>query len=323
MENLASWKLKHTAKPQKGHYTPFSSFQEASLRCLATHIILYRRALFIFPKGAFMKKWLTDLDRILRGEATQLSELRGETINVRASRLSVVVVALAVIYGVCMGSYSIFRPGGPSYMQLLATSVKVPLLFFLTLFVTLPSLYVFNALVGSRLRILALFRLLVASLAVNLAVLASLGPIVAFFSLSTTSYHFMVLLNVLVCAASGFLGLAFLLQTLNRMTIALRFQPPMPTQPTTEESRNSQEETVQVQPVDQQGALEPLQGHLLGKQVRSVFNCWVVLFGLVGAQMGWILRPFIGDPNAPFAWFRPRESNFFEAVLRALHSLFS
>jgi hypothetical protein len=37
--------------------------------------------------------------------------------------------------------------------------------------------------------------------------------------------------------------------------------------------------------------------------------------------MGWVLRPFIGDPNQPFTWFRPRESNFFEAVLNALHTL--
>ena len=43
----------------------------------------------------------------------------------------------------------------------------MPALFFLTLVVTFPSLYVFNALVGSRLNLLALFRLLVAALAVQ------------------------------------------------------------------------------------------------------------------------------------------------------------
>ena len=64
-------------------------------------------------------------------------------------------------------------------------------------------------------------RLLIASLAVNLAVLASLGPIVAFFSVSTTSYHFMVLFNVLVFTVAGLLGLVFLIQTLNRLAISL------------------------------------------------------------------------------------------------------
>jgi len=42
--------------------------------------------------------------------------------------------------------------------------------------VTVPSLYVFNALVGSRLTVAAVVRLLVATLGVIVAVLASLGP---------------------------------------------------------------------------------------------------------------------------------------------------
>ncbi|MCY2952941.1 MAG: hypothetical protein NTU53_13345 [Planctomycetota bacterium] len=53
---------------------------------------------------------------------------------------------------------------------MIATTFKVPLLFFLTLLITFPSLYVFNALVGSRLLIRSVLRLLVASLAVILAV---------------------------------------------------------------------------------------------------------------------------------------------------------
>ena len=57
-----------------------------------------------------------------------------------------------------------------------------------------------------------------ASLAVNLAVLASLGPIVMFFSLSTKSYAFIQLLNVVMFSVAGVLGLIFLLQTLHRLT---------------------------------------------------------------------------------------------------------
>jgi len=41
----------------------------------------------------------------------------------------------------------------------------------------------------------------------------------------------------------------------------------------------------------------------------------------VGAQMGWDLRPFIGNPNQPFAWLRPRESNFFEGVVKTFGKL--
>jgi hypothetical protein len=277
-----------------------------------------------------MANWLRDLDRILRGDATHPAALREETIDVPAGGIAVVVLALAVVYGLCMGCYAVFRPDGPCYWQLLASAVKVPLLFFLTLVVTFPSLYVFNALVGSRLGLVAVFRLLVAALGVNLAVLASLGPIVAFFSLSTTSYPFMVLLNVVVFAVSGFLGLAFLLQTLHRMTVAPRqarppapstapAPPPLPFSPTEQPGA----ELVEAKVVEEPGALDRMAGYVLGRQVKVVFNCWVVIFGLVGAQMGWVLRPFIGAPGAEFEWFRERQSNFFEAVLHTVRSLFS
>ena len=55
--------------------------------------------------------------------------------------------------------------------------------------------------------------------------------------------------------------------------------------------------------------------------MKVVFRCWVIVFGLVGAQMGWVLRPFIGDPNREFQWFRERESNFFESVYHAFLNL--
>ncbi len=58
--------------------------------------------------------------------------------------------------------------------------------------------------------------------------------------------------------------------------------------------------------------------------MKALFRCWVILFGLVGAQMSWVLRPFVGDPGRPFArGSEARESNFFEAVWAALVSLFS
>jgi hypothetical protein len=282
-------------------------------------------------------RWVVELDRVLRGDATKLAAIRDGGIQIPLKGLSVVVVVLGMIYGACMGSFSLFRPDG-SWMQIVATTVKVPLLFFLTLVVTFPSLYVFNALVGSRLSVLAVLRLLIAALAVNLAVLSSLGPIVAFFSVSTTSYAFMVLLNVVVFAAAGALGLTFLLQTLNRLSFVERrvtdAGEPMPAAERPSEIDSAAGESASAeaapeapqqsqQPIDRElGPLDRLEGQMLGKHVRKVFGTWIVVFGLVGAQMGWVLRPFIGAPEKEFEWFRERESNFFEAVLSALAALF-
>jgi hypothetical protein len=253
---------------------------------------------------------LAELDRILRGELTRVSSLRKGGIELSPGRLSQIIVILGMIYGVCMGTFAVFRLRGPSIWQLVASMVKVPLLFYLTLLVTLPSLYVFNALVGSRLSLGTVIRLLVASLGVMVTVLASLGPIVAFFSVSTTSYPFMILFNVVVFAVSGSLGLSFLLQTLHRLSI-LDAQPPDPPGDAAWES------------AEPAGPIDPVEHRVLGRHVKRVFQIWVIVFGLVGAQMGWVLRPFIGNPDVGFVWFRGRESNFFQAVYRTFLSLFS
>lgn len=273
--------------------------------------------------------WLVELDRILRGETTRLADLRDGRLRFPLFGILVVLVLLAMVAGVCVGTYAVINHQRP--MQMLASAVKVPALFLLTLLVTLPSLYVFNALVGSRLTANSLFRLFIAALAVNVAVLASLGPIVAFFSINTTSYNFMVLLNVVAFAVSGILSTAYLVQTLRRLNIAMRtarpLEPPRVAQAPSSEAESSAEppEIIEAEAVDEPppGPLDRLPGNELGGPVRLVFELWMVVFGLVGAQMSWVLRPFIGAPNLPFEWFRPREGNFFEAVWRAASSLFS
>jgi len=95
-----------------------------------------------------------------------------------------------------MGCYALFQKGDAPVLQILAAMIKVACPLFSHARHHIPSLYVFNALVGSRLTMLSVLRLLTISLAVMLTVLASLGPIVAFFSASTTNYHFMLILNV-------------------------------------------------------------------------------------------------------------------------------
>jgi len=256
-----------------------------------------------------MRAWFSHLDRLLRGETTRPELLREGTIDVRAGSMALMIILLGAIYGLCMGSFSLLKNLPPDlegmyprHMQLIATTIKVPALFYLTLLVTFPSLYVFNALVGSRLTILSVLRLLVASLAVNLAVLASLGPIVLFFSLTTTSYPFILLLNVAAFSLAGVLGLAFLLQTMHRLTGPVPL--PVPSSDASEQS-----------PIDLPA------GQSLDRHTRLVFRCWIVLFGVVGAQMGWVLKPFVGAPGLEFEWFRERQSNFFVAVLKTIGNL--
>lgn len=269
------------------------------------------KAVSKLPKG------LAALDQILRGKATRPEDLEAGDVQIPLRRVATWLVALAMVYGLCMGVFALCRGFENSQyfdalMQTLASSVKVPFLFFLTLVVTFPSLYVFNAIVGSQLRLLPVLKLLIAAMGVNLSVLASLGPIVAFFSVSTPNYHFIVLLNVAVFAIAGGLGLAFLVQTLNRLTLSQIEE--IPHSVTTPDAPMESNES----PSHWTGPLAAVDGNAIRRNVLRVFTIWILVFGLVGAQMGWVLRPFIGSPDKPFAWFRPRDSNFFEAVLNCL-----
>ena len=200
-------------------------------------------------------------------------------------------------------------------LQTVSSMGKVPILFFATLLVTFPSLYVFNALVGSRLTLVSVWRLLLSGLAVIMTVLASLGPIVAFFSISTTNYPFMLLLNVAVFGLSGFLGLKFLLGTLQRLTVVLYERTP-PTDAAQQQAEFDQVLANLDDDASKQGALDRVEARAMATNVRQVFGLWMIAFGLVGAQMSWVLRPFISDPaRADFILIAQRESNFFAAVL--------
>jgi hypothetical protein len=236
-----------------------------------------------------MMTWFKHLDRLLRGEHTRTEQLAAGRFELPLRTFIPLAIGLGATYGFFMGWYALSahwgeQTQGQGWKQLFAGMVKLPALFLLTLLVTFPSLYVFNALVGTRLTFVAAMRLLIAAIVVNLAVAASLGTILAFFTLSTTSYHFMVVLNVILLGISGCVGLGFLLQTLRRLTPEDPLAPPVNPEAPKNEAAN------------------------------TTFYVWIVIYALVGMQMGWLLRPFIGFPGSKFEWFRDREGNFFQGL---------
>ena len=249
-----------------------------------------------------MKRLWQQIDGLLRGSEWRSSEASLGKLSV--GQLIVATVLLAAVYGFFMGWYGIFSRPEPEYRAVVACLWKVPSLFLMTLFICFPSLYVFSALLGSRLTFGATLKVLLAIVAITVSVLASLGPIVAFFALSTENYPFMKLLNVAFFAVAGFLGVGALLKALQGLLVPS--VPPV-IQPTG------------APPVlTRQEELDSPQ-----RQVRQVFRIWMMIYAVVGAQMGWVLRPFLGDPHQPFTWFRARHANFFVDVWHTILNLFS
>ncbi len=258
--------------------------------------------------------WLTQLDEVLRGRKADPALLAQGTTHVPIQPLAGLSILLGMGYGLCMGLYAVATRMPPSVAQMLACAVKVPALFFLTLVVTFPSLYVFSALLGVRLNPTDTLRLILVPITVNLAVLASLGTITAFFTLSTTSYQFMTLLNVVFFGISGAIGLKVLLTMLSRLEEA-------PRSPAAYASVLAPAAGAAPPGPPESGKPAAATRTPDGTVARTTFRVWVVIYALVGAQMGWILRPFIGAPNIRFEWFRHREANIFIAVFRTIQTL--
>lgn len=261
-----------------------------------------------------MMQWLKELDEVLRGHKADPQLLAGGTSHIRIKPLVTVSVVLGIIYGLFMGLYAVLTRTPPCFAQVFASAVKVPLLFILTLIITFPSLYVFSALLGVRLGPKDTLRLILAPISANLAVLASLGPITGFFTLSTSSYPFMKLLNFFFFGVSGLIGLKVLLTMLAKLNAAQ--SPPVPLEIIPTPDDQSSDAVVPKTPAKRVVRSPETD------MARTTFRIWLVIYGLVGAQMGWVLRPFIGAPDIPFQWFRAREANIFVDLVRTIGDLF-
>lgn len=293
-----------------------------------------------------MTSWIKQLDELLRGERVRGELLAQGRVEVRLRTFIPLAIILGGAYGFFMGWYALFRGGDAASMQVVASTLKLPALFMLTLAVTFPSLYVFNAIVGCRMSFGATARVLVAAIAVNLAVAASLGPILAFFTVSTTSYSFMILLNVALLAVAGLVSVGFLLRGLRALAHAQatrevdeslartpRQEPASPTLPafamhrvTGAQSTGGYGAPPTADEVREMaaGVAASERGAAISRRRATadmILLIWILIYAMVGLQMGWILRPFIGSPDAPFTWFRGRDGSFFASVAESLARL--
>lgn len=170
--------------------------------------------------------------------------------------------------------------------QALSSACKIPLLYLLSLLVCFPVLYVINVLMGSRLGFRQTLALILVAFTLNAILLASFGPIVIFFTVTGADYHFLKLLHVAVMALGG-LGAMI---ALYRGIVA-------------------QCEHSDVYP----------------RHAVRILLVWMLIFGFVGTQTAWSLRPFLGAPELPFELFRhaghPGQDNFYQAVWQSIRHL--
>jgi hypothetical protein len=222
------------------------------------------------------------------------------------------------------------------------------LLFLATLAICLPTLYLFNLVFGARLSVLQACALIMVAITVTAVLTFAFAPISLFFLITARSYAFFKLLNVAILALTALIGLRFLIsgmRALNehvvvesvlsnevvvpvslpeRELISARVgggadsaiqAPTNGDAPTAPQSQNADSAAVPDKATAPQAAA--------GERPASMIllYIWILLFGFVGTQLAWTLRPFFGDPGQPFELFREIDGTFYGNILSTLGSL--
>lgn len=192
------------------------------------------------------------------------------------------ILSLLVVSSLFFAIYGAIIGSSSGWQQLLVSMVKLPALYLLTLLICLPTLYFFDILFGSKADFRQYAVLSLTTVSVISVLLFSFAPVTLFFLVSIRSYHFFLLLNVAIFGLTGFIGVRLFYSGVRSVM-------------------NFTEDTPQIR--------------------NRLLLFWLTLYGLVGSQLGWTLRPFFGSPGQPFQLFREVEGNFYSQVLRSIGSL--
>lgn len=262
---------------------------------------------------------------LLRNRPTFLDEIRR---NIKIERKSVSLLVSSclffAIYGAIIGSSS-------SWLQAISSAIKLPALYLITLVICLPTLFFFDILFSSKLGFSQYFVLLLTTMSTISVLLFSFAPITLFFLISIHDYGFFLLLNVAIFALTGFIGVRLfyngMQQISNHSQPLIASELPPYEQIQDEEPRRLPEReqaskrlvmATDAPAVDRTTLAK--KDDLYATRVR-LLKFWLVLYALVGSQLGWTLRPFFGAPGETFQLFRAIEGNFYSTVWRTFLSL--
>jgi hypothetical protein len=286
------------------------------------------------------------IERILRDRAGIWDQIIGERdLPKLIMRMLITAVISLAAYGAVLGASN-------SWLQALVSMIKLPLLFLITLAICLPTLYLFNLVFGARLSVLQTCALIMVAITVTAVLTFAFAPISLFFLITARSYAFFKLLNVAILILTALVGLRFLISGMRALNAHFTVESmPSPqvvvpaslperelvsaavggagdtaTHPTTNGAAPTAPQTPNHATVAAPGDTKAAAPEsVAGERPASMalLYIWILLFGFVGTQLAWTLRPFFGSPDMPFELFRDLDGTFYTDVLQTLGSLFS
>ena len=288
------------------------------------------------------------IERILRDRAGIWDQIIAER------DLPRLILRMLLCSAISLAAYGAVLGASNGWLQALVSTFKLPMLFLVTLAICLPTLYLFNLVFGARLSVLQACALIMVAITVTAVLTFAFAPISLFFLITARSYAFFKLLNVGILALTALIGLRFLtsgMRALNAHVVVESMRShqvvaaaPLPerelvsatvggaadpvTQPPTNgdarTARHNQNPNPNRVPKPAPGpakarAPQPAPGDRPASMI--LLYVWILLFGFVGTQLAWTLRPFFGSPGQPFELFRDIDGTFYSDILSTLSSL--
>jgi hypothetical protein len=248
---------------------------------------------------------------------------------------------------VCLAAYGAVLGASHSLTQALSSLVKLPLLFLATLVICLPTLYLFNLIFGARLGMFQAIALIMTCITVISVMVLAFAPISLFFLITADNYEFFKLLNVAILVLSAVVGLRFLTSGMARLNeyqdaVAAEQEAVLAAAPTSPAPASALVDGAAADDSVTTGAAvavlpkapavaasgqwprlpDPHQQPPARPASMTLLYIWIALFGFVGTQLAWTLRPFFGSPHEPFELFRDIEGTFYADIFRTIGNLF-
>ena len=156
------------------------------------------------------------LSRFIRDREGLYDDIREEKDLKKYFVTSIAATALfGALYGASMGTYA----GG---VQIIFDAIKIPMLLLVAVFVSLPTYYVLNGILGGEMSLRQMAVLFMISITVMATMMIAFLPVTLFFMLTTpertfAAYAFTVLLNVFFFGISGVTAVSYLLRGFSKI----------------------------------------------------------------------------------------------------------
>jgi hypothetical protein len=196
----------------------------------------------------------------------------------KADLPAMIVRALLLVSLICFAIFGVMIGSSHSLAQGAVSFVKLPLLFYVTGFICFPTLYIFLALLGVQTSFKGVAQFSLLALSIMSLILIAFAPVSLFFLVVKTDYQMFKLLNVGMMAIAGSSGV-YLFSKYILANVPEDFS------------------------INQKA-----KAHLFIK-------LWLVMFALIGANLGFATSPIFGDPTQPFMLFTSANQNFFSHLI--------